>query len=346
MNYRPEAITVDLTYKCTLRCLHCFNYSGEHDMGLKELTDEEIMQIAEDISILKPIGVCFCGGEPLLRKNILYKAVKLITDRTNGETQVNMVTNGELLNLEVAKDLKDCGINAVQISIDGATSETHDWMRNKEGVFDKAIKALSNLKEVELDAIVSCCPTKRNINEIEEVINICNEYNVKQFRMQPLMLLGRAKRHLQNEIVSVREYKKIPKIFNKLQFSSDEFKMDLQWGNPLDHLNKEMREKTLKHGTASINAYGHITVSPYLPLYLGNIREHSLKDYWENGLGNVMSWKFVENMDISSVERNIPENYLDKSLDFDLIKYKNDGFENWDLDRLIEEVRKGELDYA
>ena len=48
-----ETIAWDLTYKCNLRCKHCFNYSGDHHFGRNELSVDELMIVAEQIAEIK-----------------------------------------------------------------------------------------------------------------------------------------------------------------------------------------------------------------------------------------------------------------------------------------------------
>ena len=66
----PHQISFDITNKCNLRCLHCFNNSGENDVINDELTDEEVMEFITSITPLQLYNICFCGGEPLLRKEL------------------------------------------------------------------------------------------------------------------------------------------------------------------------------------------------------------------------------------------------------------------------------------
>lgn len=42
-------ISVDITYDCNFRCLHCYNSSGEHNEDAKkQLSNDELFQLAED----------------------------------------------------------------------------------------------------------------------------------------------------------------------------------------------------------------------------------------------------------------------------------------------------------
>lgn len=46
----------------------------------------------------------------------------------------------------------------------------------------------------------------------------------------------------------------------------------------------------------SVHANGDIVVSPYIPLVVGNIRNHPLEDYWNNGLSSIWSTKLVQDL--------------------------------------------------
>ena len=66
---RGSAINIDITRKCTLKCRHCYNHSGE--MNNDELTSDELFRIMNDLASTRPDNFCICGGEPLLKKEII-----------------------------------------------------------------------------------------------------------------------------------------------------------------------------------------------------------------------------------------------------------------------------------
>lgn len=85
----PIMISIDVTYRCNFRCKHCFNGSGTPLLG-DELKDAELLSIARSVGVLQPNVVCFCGGEPLLRWEILCDACETIKSKSP-YTQVNLV---------------------------------------------------------------------------------------------------------------------------------------------------------------------------------------------------------------------------------------------------------------
>lgn len=40
----PHHVAIDITNKCNLRCLHCYNSSGENDVIKTELSDHEVLE--------------------------------------------------------------------------------------------------------------------------------------------------------------------------------------------------------------------------------------------------------------------------------------------------------------
>lgn len=325
---RLYMITLDLTYKCNFRCLHCFNNSGEHNLGLEELTDDEIRIIVEDIIKLRPQGVCICGGEALLRKDLACEIARKIVEGTGGKTQVNMVTNGYLMTQEIADDLKKAGFTNVQISLDGL-EENYEWLRNKKGAFKHAVDGLKYLVKAGLKADVSFCPTKKNCNEAVDVMKLCDDIGVYSFRTQPLMLLGRAKDNLKDYVLSNEEYRKLVLELETCNYDECKTDMEYEWGDPTEHLREKGRKAAANYSTIEITGYGKLVSSPYIPLEIGDLKKHSLIEYWNNDFNKIPEKKLIsslydlvlnsENMDVKDVDKKCPRNYYERSIYVDWI---------------------------
>lgn len=320
----PHQITFDITNKCNLRCLHCYNSSGENFVSENELSDEEVIEFIEDISKLHLYNFCFCGGEPLLRKDLMLKCAKILKE--NNTSHISMVTNGIFMTEETALQLKACGIQKIQVSLDGSDASTHDRLRNKEGCFDKAIAAIKILRKVGIMPNIAFTPTAFNIHQFKEVHTLLRNLGVisGDFRTQPLMLLGRANKNLESIKPTNMQYRTLVKEIDEMK------KLDLkpipQWGDPVDHL--------IRFGTgnwcvnfANIRANGDIVVSPYLPLVVGNIRKHSFNDYWASNLSRIWEYEIPKELarrivsidDMSKTYEDLPVVWKDKDIYIDLI---------------------------
>ncbi|WP_352420149.1 radical SAM protein [Proteiniborus sp.] len=326
--YNILTTSIDITYNCPFRCLHCFNSSGTHNFAKKEMTNGEFMNAIKQISEYRPNTVCFCGGEPLLRKDLLIESASYLSENSKHNIDINLVTNGYLMDKKTATRLKDSGFKLIQISLDGATPSTHDWLRNKKGSYHKAIEATQILVDEGFYVGIACAPNKKNIDEIDDLIDLCYELGVKEFRMQPLMKLGRAK-NIEDSFLNSEDYWKLCRKLRKKQEQMVLKGMHIEWGDPILHILSGRKGK--KHlDYISINAYGDIVISPYLPVIVGNIKKHTLNEYFNNGLGEVWELDFIkvlsryvksaETLDINSINNLIPEIFTGRDIEVDLVE--------------------------
>lgn len=290
-----ETVAFDITNKCNLRCKHCYNYSGEHNRKSKELSDTEIKKILSDICTFTPQTICICGGEPLLRKDLLLECIKLIKEKSINKTLVNFVSNGYLLNERMAKSLKKAGVDLVQISLDGASSETHDWLRNREGAFDKAVAAIRNLKNNDITVAVAFTPTQKNSKDICKLLDLCADLKVKYFRSQPLMLMGRGK-NLESKTLSNVEYFKLAEKIKKAKDLKKYSDMIIEWGDPLSHIKYFSNVVDHKLDCLNISAYGDIMLTPFIPVMIGNLKRYSIEQYIEAGIENIFNYKIIKDL--------------------------------------------------
>jgi len=322
----PHQIAYDITNLCNLRCLHCYNRSGENHVVKNELSDDEVIALMNDIAEIKPKNVCFCGGEPLIRKEILLKAASVLKENHPGGC-ISMVTNGYFMTYDLAVNLLENGITRFQVSLDGATPKTHETLRQKEGSYEKAIHALQSLRKAEAEDIdVAFCPNAFNINEFAEVYSICCDIGINSLRVQPLMLLGRAIQHTDQLVPTPSQYRSLIKTINRIKEKNST--VNIEWGDPVDHLIR-YRTSAVRNFASfiSIKANGFIDASPYIPITVGNVRKHSLKDYWRAGLGQVWQLPQIEHLaqDIKSVadfnkqNQSYPKVWYDPDIELDII---------------------------
>lgn len=321
----PIQIAFDITNKCNYRCLHCYNRSGENPQMEDELTDDEVIFLIKDIAELKPRNICFCGGEPLLRKNIILECAKIL--RSNNII-ISVVSNGSLMTKATAEELISSGVTRIQISLDGSRPESVYNLRLNKKAFDYAVNALKNVKEAGCNDIsVSFIPTIFNRNEFEETYKICREIGVRDFRFQPLMILGRAQKKTEKIMANPIHYRELVRKMHDIKNSDINSKTQLEWGDPIDHL---MRFSTLlEHCVilSNIHANGDLAASPYLPIVVGNVKKHKFSEYWNSGLPRIWEIPDIKNLanriksikDFGNIDDYIPRKWYDKDIVIDLI---------------------------
>lgn len=301
----PYQIGLDITNKCNLRCLHCYNSSGENGLINNELSDIEVLNFISNVSELNLYNFCFCGGEPLLRKDLIIECSKILKQKN---TIVSIVTNGLLANHDTIDQLVEAGIVNIQYSLDGEKA-SHEKLRNKLNIYDKVIDAIIYTAQKNVKLSIAFCPTSFNINEFKSVHKFLiklteqsRKNNPIKLRIQPLMELGRASKNLNEIVPSEEQYRSLLRYVYK---HKDDL-VNIEWGDPIDHLIRFAALK-LPLNFVSIRANGDISVSPYLPLVVGNIKKHTLQEYWDAGLNKVWETNIVKYL--SSYLRSIPDMY-------------------------------------
>lgn len=115
-------LRLSVTDRCNLRCHYCMPADGVRKVRHADiLTYEELLRIAEAAVAIGMEKIRVTGGEPLLRKGILGFLERLA--RLPGLKRLVLTTNGILLP-QMARQLKDAGIQALNISLDSLQPET------------------------------------------------------------------------------------------------------------------------------------------------------------------------------------------------------------------------------
>lgn len=276
----PFHINFDITNRCNLRCLHCYNYSGENFLNDNEMNDEEVLNLIDDIILLKPFSMCLCGGEPLLRKQLVYRIAEMLS---KNNIIINLVSNGILMDEDTAGTLKSVGINAIQISLDGM-EKSHDKLRNKEGVFIKAINALEILSS-KIPTSVAFTPTRWNIDDLDEVFEVARGKGLNSIGIQYMMPMGRGNENIDTVMPTETDYRRlISKIYSlKKRIAEENQSIDIEWNDPIEHF-YHISEREKWYPQLHIRSNGNVTISPYLPIYFGNVKTDGLLKLCSNGL--------------------------------------------------------------
>lgn len=143
-------LRLSVTELCNLRCRYCMPEEGickkrHEDM----LTEEEMIQAVEAATSLGVKKVRITGGEPLVKKNILSICKQVAN--VQGIEEVCLTTNGTLL-AELAKPLKEAGVNRVNISLDTLDENKYAHI-TRVGSLNQAIAGLEAAVNAGLDKV-------------------------------------------------------------------------------------------------------------------------------------------------------------------------------------------------
>ena len=140
-----------------------------------EMTADEVYTICK---VAKKIGVRkirLSGGEPLLKKDIVETVRKI---NSLDFKDISMTTNGTLLE-KYAQDLKDAGLDRVNVSLDTLNRETFEFITKKDYLED-AKRGILKAVEVGLYPVKINMVIMKDINqdEIDEMFKFCKKHDI------------------------------------------------------------------------------------------------------------------------------------------------------------------------
>jgi len=185
--YAPFLVVWDFTHQCNLNCKHCYSNSGVSSEN--ELTTEQALMVVDQLADFGVTALAFSGGEPLTRRDFFEVASHAV----ERGLYVSVATNGTLLSKENVKKLKRTRINYVEISIDGASSRSHDEFRGVPGAFVGAVSGLRNCVEEDLCACIATTATKSNLAEIPQILDLAEEVGAERFTYFNFIPTGRGR---------------------------------------------------------------------------------------------------------------------------------------------------------
>lgn len=153
---RVTYLRLSVTELCNLRCRYCMPEDGICKKDHEEmLTEDEMIAAVETAASLGVTKVRITGGEPLVKKNIVSICRRAAA--VPGIEDVGITTNGIALS-ELAKPLKEAGVNRINISLDTLDPEKYHRI-TRIGHLDQALAGIhaaldAGFEHVKINAIL------------------------------------------------------------------------------------------------------------------------------------------------------------------------------------------------
>jgi len=265
-------IQLQYNYACNMKCEHC-SINSIQQQGLKnnrrKLTPDDVADLARQADELGLARFEINGGEPLVNKD-LPELVKAIDP---SKFYMNLVTNAWLLNYNKAKELKELGIDRIQIGLDSLNAEEHDDFRRKKGSHKKSLEAVDHCLNVGLDVFVTTVVTKQRLrsNEFIKFVEYFNNKDVGVF-VTFAKPVG-AWEYNFDALVDKDDLKYMEELEKKYNV----------WSHITPFYGKEGGCLAFR-GLIAITQYGDVMPCQYIFSSFGNIFDEPLKDILERGM--------------------------------------------------------------
>jgi uncharacterized protein len=216
-----KSLFIHITKRCNLHCPHCYVSCNDKQIDLSTST---IISLIDKLIEQGGDGLTISGGEPLLHPEIKY-----ILSHASKYLTVRLLTNGCLIDKQMAKFLASHGI-FVQISLDGSNSSIHDAIRGP-GSYDRVIEAIQFLQSQGAGERLNLCTTlmQNNADDWQNMILLAESKNIPLLRFLHLRKVGRGGKNPDAMPLTASSYEKFIDHVNQMQFNHNQ-KVELTCG--------------------------------------------------------------------------------------------------------------------
>ncbi|MBU0763578.1 MAG: radical SAM protein [Bacteroidetes bacterium] len=176
-NRKINYLRISVTDKCNLRCRYCMPEEGVRLLKHEDILSlEEIAEVARISIGLGIHKIRITGGEPLVRKGVVYLAKML--SGIPGIRDIAMTTNGILLE-KYAEQLKEAGLKRVNISLDTTDPEKYRYITRGGDIY-AVFKGIDAAHKAGLDPVKINCVVSKSSDEqdAQAVKAFCDENNL------------------------------------------------------------------------------------------------------------------------------------------------------------------------
>jgi len=187
----PKMLTFSITAACNLTCKHCWVEAMSASSSL-HVPEKTLRRLIGEYRDFGGDGVRITGGEPLSHPGWL----ELLRFACGvGFKTVAMQTNAMLFKDEDVAALQELNFPglSLQISLDGASAQTHDMVRG-EDAFNRALEGIRRLTDGGLSRHISIFFTemRHNLEDIPALLELADSLGINSVATGSLVLCGRA----------------------------------------------------------------------------------------------------------------------------------------------------------
>jgi radical SAM protein len=186
----PARVYWELTRACDLACRHC-RAEAMPCRAPDELTTDECTQVLELLAAAPfTPHVVFTGGDPFKRPDLLT----LVTRATARGVPVAVAPSATFgITRAMLADLKQAGVQAMSLSLDGPTPAHHDGVRGVLGCFGWTLAAAQRIVNVGIPLQVNTLVTAESAPQLEDIAQVVARMGAARWSLFFLVSVGRGR---------------------------------------------------------------------------------------------------------------------------------------------------------
>ncbi|MGH8813412.1 MAG: pyrroloquinoline quinone biosynthesis protein PqqE [Advenella sp.] len=180
----PLWLLAELTYRCPLHCVFCYN-PVDYASNLNELSTDQWISVMRQAREMGAAQLGFSGGEPLLREDLEV----LVAEGRQLGFYTNLITSGVGLKRERLAALRDAGLDHIQLSFQDSTREMNDFLTHTK-TFDLKSRVAAMIREFEYPMVLNVVLHRYNLDHIERIIEMADKMGVEYLELANTQYYG------------------------------------------------------------------------------------------------------------------------------------------------------------
>jgi pyrroloquinoline quinone biosynthesis protein E len=162
----PLWLLFELTYRCPLHCVFCYNPTNFERVGA-ELATDEWLRVLREARALGSVQLGLSGGEPLVRDDLEVIAAEA---HALG-FYTNLITSGVGLTEARIRALKNVGLDHIQLSFQDSTRQMNDFLSSTR-TFELKARVAALIKKYDYPMVLNVVLHRFNIDHVEQILDM------------------------------------------------------------------------------------------------------------------------------------------------------------------------------
>jgi PqqA peptide cyclase len=185
----PLWLLLELTYRCPLHCVFCYNPTEFGNVG-RELETEEWLRVLDEARALGSVQLGLSGGEPLVRDDL--ETIVAAAHRLGFYT--NLITSGVGLTEPRLQALKEGGLDHIQLSFQDSTRRMNDFLSSTR-TFELKSRVAALIKKYRYPMVLNVVLHRLNIDHVEEILGMAERMGAEYVELANTQYYGWAWRN-------------------------------------------------------------------------------------------------------------------------------------------------------
>jgi pyrroloquinoline quinone biosynthesis protein E len=207
----PLWLLAEVTYKCPLHCVFCYNPVDYTRYG-EELSTGDWLRVLRQGRELGATQLGFSGGEPLVRDDLEI----MVAEARKLGYYSNLITSGVGLSEKRIAAFKEGGLDHIQLSFQDSTREMNDFLSSTK-TFELKRKVAKLIKQYDYPMVLNCVLHRHNIDHVQQILEMAEAMDAEYVELANTQYYGWAYVNRDQLLPTREQLKRAEEVTNKFR---------------------------------------------------------------------------------------------------------------------------------